>query len=70
MLLFKILLEPKNIFEGDCPSFFTSLVLFAEGSEQTPLLKICQKAGEYVWPSGWGMIFPSSGSVGKIDDHC
>lgn len=31
---------------GDGPSFFTSLVLFAEGPDQTPLLKICQKAAD------------------------
>ena len=29
---------------GDGPSFFSSLVLFVEGSDQTPLLKLCQKA--------------------------
>ena len=31
---------------GDGPSFFTSLVLFAPGKDQTPLLKICQKAAD------------------------
>ncbi|CAE7466209.1 BCS1 [Symbiodinium natans] len=31
---------------GDGPSFFTSLVLFVEGADQTPLLKLCQKAAD------------------------
>eukprot|EP00439_Symbiodinium_sp_Y106_P039985 s4385_g4.t2 len=31
---------------GDGPSFFSSLVLFVEGTDQMPLLKLCQKA----WP--------------------
>lgn len=31
---------------GDGPSFFTSMVLFAQGQDQMPLLKICQKAAD------------------------
>ncbi|CAE7238751.1 BCS1 [Symbiodinium pilosum] len=31
---------------GDGPSFFSSLVLFVEGTDQMPLLKLCQKAAD------------------------
>lgn len=42
VVLFQRLGEPT----GDSPSFFDSMVLFIEGSEQKPLLKLCQAAKE------------------------
>eukprot|EP00440_Ansanella_granifera_P029588 gb/GFBE01032139.1/.p1 GENE.gb/GFBE01032139.1/~~gb/GFBE01032139.1/.p1 ORF type:complete len:451 (+),score=90.83 gb/GFBE01032139.1/:1-1353(+) len=31
---------------GEGPTFFSSVVLFVEGTDQTPLLKLCQKAAD------------------------